>query len=93
MNLEHFQKELQEWNKCVFGNIFVRKRRLILELERIQRILYLRDLKKLRDRELELWLGIEDVHEELLWFQKSRANWLTNGDRNTRYFHSRSMVR
>lgn len=33
------------------------------------------------------------VHEELLWFQKSRFEWLHNGNRNTFYFHSRTLAR
>lgn len=33
------------------------------------------------------------AHEELLWFQKSREDWLTQGDRNTSYFYSRTLNR
>lgn len=39
--------------------------------------------KKIRT-ELEFVLD----HEESLWKQKSRKDWLALGDRNTRYFHS-----
>lgn len=31
--------------------------------------------------------------EKILWFQKSRMAWLMNGDRNTKYFHSRVKAR
>ncbi|XP_039034850.1 uncharacterized protein LOC120171138 [Hibiscus syriacus] len=33
----------------------------------------------------ELWSLYKK--DELIWYQKSRANWIQNGDRNTRYFH------
>lgn len=39
-----------------------------------------KDLRK----ELEVVLD----NEELLWKQKARNDWITNGDRNTKYFHS-----
>lgn len=32
-------------------------------------------------------------HDKLLWFQKSLSNWILKEDRNTRYFHSRTLAR
>lgn len=31
--------------------------------------------------------------EELLWFQKSRANWIELGERNTKFFHSTTIAK
>ncbi|KAJ9183601.1 hypothetical protein P3X46_007430 [Hevea brasiliensis] len=31
--------------------------------------------------------------EEMYWFQKSRINWLLNGDKNTRFFHAKTAQR
>lgn len=31
--------------------------------------------------------------EELLWFQKSRSDWIALGDRNTRYFQCVATIR
>ncbi|KAG4179860.1 hypothetical protein ERO13_A10G131300v2 [Gossypium hirsutum] len=38
---------------------------------------------------------VEEIlyHEELLWFQKSRLNWLSHGNRNKSYFHGRTLAR
>lgn len=33
------------------------------------------------------------LHEELLWFQKSRVDCLRYGDHNTLYFHNRTLIR
>src|SRR3954469_3347619 len=32
-------------------------------------------------------------HEELMWFQRSRTMWLSDGDMNTKYYHMRTIAR
>ncbi|KAL4341873.1 hypothetical protein GQ457_08G009200 [Hibiscus cannabinus] len=50
---------------------------------------FLRDLViRLKD-ELEMVLE----QEESLWFQKARTQWISQGDRNTRFFHASTMAR
>ncbi|MCH79474.1 hypothetical protein A2U01_0000223 [Trifolium medium] len=65
-------------------------------LEGIQSRLYsghyhggLRNLEAKVQEELILILK----KEELMWFQRSRAKWLADGDRNTRYYHLKTVSR
>ncbi|KAG8478461.1 hypothetical protein CXB51_028358 [Gossypium anomalum] len=88
-NLEQFKSVVQFYNKKVYGNIFAMKKELIMELKRVQRILEFRQSTCLKVRKAELQREINDLlkHDENVWFQKSHAERLTNGDRNTKYFH------
>ncbi|PPD75510.1 hypothetical protein GOBAR_DD27571 [Gossypium barbadense] len=70
-----------DWNKTVFGNIFVRERRALRELERIQGALEHCNSTQLKVREKEIRLEVGNIlsQGELLWVQKSICDWLSNG--------------
>ncbi|KAK7244397.1 hypothetical protein RIF29_39218 [Crotalaria pallida] len=76
-------------------NVFYRKKSLMARIKGIQSSnqyytnRFLQDLEITLKRELDMTLK----HEEMLWFQKSRKEWIIGGDRNTRYYHSRTVTR
>ncbi|KAK8622701.1 hypothetical protein V6N13_117606 [Hibiscus sabdariffa] len=93
--LIHFSKAADIWNKFVFGYIGGKKRMLMARLRGIQKVLCSRSSRFLSTLETELLLELENLldQEELLWRQKSRSDWILNGDQNTRYFHRRAVRR
>lgn len=85
----------QCFNKDVFGNIFANKKILEARLRGIQRALENIDSARLILLQNELLREYESIlfQEESLWFQKSRDNWIKLGSRNTRFFHTQTIVR
>jgi DNA-binding NtrC family response regulator len=49
-------------------------------------------LRRLENK-LQIELSETLKKEELMWYQRSRAKWLTDGDRNTRYYHLKTVNR
>ncbi|XP_061357803.1 uncharacterized protein LOC133302092 [Gastrolobium bilobum] len=94
-SLRDFTPLIKQWNKDVFGNIHHKKNRLIGRLEGIQRAISEQNKSHLEKIEGKIRGELEQVleQEELLWFEKSRATWIAQGDRNTKYYHTKTIVR
>lgn len=84
---------LRVWNRRVFGNIFKRKDKLLKDLSDVERRSEIYPAHKVHED--RIWRELEDTfwQEELLWIQKSRNQWVVDGDQNTRFFHVAMMRR
>ncbi|KAH1096692.1 hypothetical protein J1N35_013613 [Gossypium stocksii] len=93
--LGKFTQKLNEWNKKFYSNIINRKRDLIKRISNTQRKSDYSGSYHLNQEDLALRQELENLlhHEKLLWRQKARCDWLKFGDRNTKYFHFRTMQR
>lgn len=93
--LKRLKRVLKKWNNEVFGDIQKRKEKLMNDLKVVQDIIEINLTDALLSKEEELIKEFDIVleQEEILWFQKSREKWIALGDRNTKYFHTSTIIR
>jgi len=90
-NLKLLKADLKEWNKSVFGCVESDKRRIEMEIEKLDEeddIDALEDEGRLRRMDLLSQLGLVNRKLESIYRQKARVNWLKHGDFNSKLFHS-----
>lgn len=82
------------WNKEVFGNLFLRKKRVVVRLKCVQVALSTNPNNFLVEMERDLKLEFTEISkfEEEFWAMKSRITWLVDGDRNTSFYHTLALV-
>ncbi|KAK9158591.1 hypothetical protein Scep_005165 [Stephania cephalantha] len=85
----YLAERLQWWNVNVFGNVHLKKKSLQHRINTFDRKLERSPTDYLFHIREELQGQMNDVllQEEMLWYQKSRSQWLQFGDKNASFFH------
>ena len=92
LKVSNCQTHLSEWNKKVFGNVQRTLEKKRKELEQAECVAAWEGgsgrLKEL-NAEIRRLTDLEDC----MWNQRAKVDWLSDGDKNTKYFHCRSTER
>lgn len=86
------EKDLTWWNHNVFGNVqreLDKKRKQLLEEEDLA----IRSGDNTWVRSLEVEINTLLDQETRMWKQRAWIQWLSKGDNNTKYFHTRASHR
>ncbi|MCH80924.1 LINE-1 reverse transcriptase like [Trifolium medium] len=88
--LKILKENLKVWNREVFGILDLNINKTVKELNEVEDLVAngIGDSFILKSKELDKKFWEQIHYKESLLHQKSRTNWIQEGDSNTRYFHA-----
>lgn len=93
--ISSFKTLASSWTREIFGNLFAKKRKIFARISGLEKALAIRPSAFLVSLEKELsfeYIGILNQEEDF-WVLKSRIDWQILGDRNTAFFHIKTITR